>query len=233
MGLAKAVLSGLGLLALISPSKAAAAQCPSVPNVEVRVIPLHGEIKRDFSLTVAEMRRLGGRRLAARHYPLLGMTGTPFGYSIDVNADTTLGDDGMVCPAPRSVEVRVGFGERTIFIVKEAKRDACLVEAVVAHQLEHVHSDDGALDEFAPELARKLRAYVGRESVRPALNADGAKSNLNDLVGKYVERTVDDFNRRRGDLHNALDSPEELAHLRNACRGRGKSLVEGERSSGL
>lgn len=224
-GLIRIAVAALASFILLCPSQAAAARCPGLGDIPVHIVPMHGGTKRDFTVSAAEMRRLVAPELAARHYPLLGMTGAPFGFVLAVNGDPALGDDGLFCPAPESIEVRIGFAERTVFIAREASNDGCLIDAIVAHQMKQVRSDDAGLDDFVPVLTRELRAFIGRQRPEHAPNAELAKSKLSDLLEERIQRLIGAFNQRRGALHKALDSPDELVGLRSACQGRGQRLV--------
>lgn len=218
------ILAILGSPVLLTPLHAQEIECPNAQDVAVRVTALHGEVSRNSSLGLEEIRRLAGPETAARHQPLLGMIGAAVAVRIVTDVSISDGGDRRSCAVPKAINVDVGFADRVAFVAREAAANACLHQAVLSHELRHARLDNQALDVFVPALSQRLREVA--QSMRPARasNPDEARSNVQERVEAAVDTLMDVFKANRRALHRALDSRNELDRIRTACDGHGIEL---------
>lgn len=218
---------------LIQPNQALALACPKVHEVDVTVTPVHGEISRNTSVGVAEIHRLAGPEVTARHYPLLGMALAKVVFGVEANADLSEGDDGSFCPTAEKIDVHLGFAGRVLFVAREASADACVEREVLAHEVRHAGVDDKALDAFILKLSRQLHDAMLSMTPAAAASAGAARTNVATAAAAQLNIFMRQFDAHRESLHRALDSREELDKLRTACGGRAQTLAGPDPSTRL
>lgn len=192
-------------------------QCGQPEGIDVRVIPVHGEIKYDFSKSFLDIQRQAGPVAAARHYPLLGMAVQGFGIVTAVEANPIVSSDGRVCPVLKAVEIRIGWVDRTIFIATEVTSAECLHAQTLEHQLRHVRLEDEALAAFMPGFTQELRGAVAQLSVEPQRDAARADRQVRDAVDAIVGGLLGPLENERRWRREIVESREELDRMRQAC----------------
>lgn len=205
--------------------QAQAIECPSASDIRVHVTAVHGEIARNSSTGIDEIRRLAGPETVARHHPLLGMIGSAVGVRVATYVELSADDGGPFCATLKAIDIRVGFADRVAVVAREAATDSCLYHEVLSHQLRHASIDDQALDAFVPILSQRLRAVALSIRSTQALDPDAAKASIQSLTEVAVESLMNAFKADRASLHRALDSDVELNRIRSACEGRGMGLI--------
>ena len=225
-------IAAIAAVILILAQGARAAQCPEPPDVSLRIIPLLGEISRHDDVGLAEIRRLAGAKAAAKHFPLLGMSTATFALGFRVNDDFTRLGDGEVCATPLGIELHIGYVNRAVFIARETRRDRCVYEQTLEHELRHARRDEDAVAAFIPVLRRRLGALVKDMVSAPAANEQQADKDLERKTAAALSSTLKGFEQSRLNLHRSLDSDAELARLRRACDGRGGSIAPKAPSGG-
>jgi hypothetical protein len=193
--------------------------CPQPDTFELRVTPVHGEPKFDVTKSFAEIERLAGPVIAAKHYPLLGMALQGFGLAHSVTAEASKREDGLLCAALSIVEIRIGWADRTVFIAREASENACVYETALEHQLRHVRSDDAILDAFVPVFTRELRGSLEQLNSAPFESSELANKNLTDAVVALARGLLGPLEQERSRIRQTLDLSEELDRIREGCGG--------------
>ena len=214
------LLRAFALFAFCVPSlsaNASEAACRQPATFDVRVIPVHGEIKYDLTKSLQEIQRSAGPVIAARHRPLLGMAVQGFGVVSVVQTSSIPRGYDQHCPILDGIELRIGWVDRTIFIAKEAMTVECLYREALEHQLRHVRLEDEALDAFLPGFAQELRTAVARVTSEPHSDAALAKRQLTESVDAVARSLVASLDKERSWRREIVESDEELERVRRAC----------------
>lgn len=209
---------------LVYAREAGAEVCPAPHDVAARINPVIGEISRNDDIGLAEIRRQAGARKAAKHFPLLGMSVGTFALGFTVDAEFARLADGRVCAVPKSIDLHIGYVDRTLFIAREARRDECVYRQVLEHDLRHARMDDDAVTAFIPVLRRSLGPVIKDMVSAPAADERQAKKDLERRIQAALSSTLDSFETMRLDLLRSLDSEAELARLREGCHGRARNI---------
>lgn len=216
----------VALFLLPQSSRATEQQCPQTSAFELRIIPIHGEVKYDLTKTLAEIEREAGPAVSEKHYPLLGMALQGFGLTYEVQAGATMRNDGLFCAFLKDVEMRVGWADRTVFVAKEATTVDCVYKEALDHQLRHIGLEDDALDAFIPSFSRELRALLVDLKSAPYESAELARKQLTDTVVALSRGLLGHLERERRPRRETVESPEELDRIRKACGGIEERLRE-------
>jgi hypothetical protein len=220
-------LCAVALFVVCAPSAIASeATCRQPDNFILRVIPVHGEVKYDFTKTFREIQQSAGPVIAAKHHPLLGMSLQGFGLVSIVQTSSVQRSDGLHCPVMDGVELRIGWTERTIFIAKEATTLDCLYKEALEHQLRHVRLEDEALDAFLPGFTRELRTKIAEITSDPIPDMAQAKKDLVQSVDALTGNLMVPLEKERTWRREIVESDEELDRIRKACGGIDQRLRE-------
>jgi hypothetical protein len=198
-------------------AEATEAQCRQPETFELRIVPVHGEVKYDLTKSLREIQRSAGPEIAEKHYPLFGMAVQGFGVGYVVQISTMPHGDQLLCPILDGVEVRIGLVDRTVFIAKEVIAIDCLYNEALRHQLRHVHLEDEALEAFLPGFTRELRRALIELLSQPQKDAKPAKEKLRDAVETVTTSLLAPLNKERSWRREEVESAEELDRIRNAC----------------
>lgn len=201
----------------LSPAIGETAACRRPETFELRVIPVHGEVKCDLTKSFQEIQRSAGPKIAARHYPLMGMAVQGFGVVYSVQTRTESLGDGLHCPMLEGVELRVGWVGRAIFIAKEVAMVSCLYAQALEHQRRHVQMEDEALDAFIPDFAQQLHDGLVLLDLAPQQDPAVAERTLTQSVEQLAGRLMAPLENERAWRREVVESPQELDGIRKAC----------------
>jgi hypothetical protein len=191
--------------------------CQQSAQFELRVIPVHGDVKYDFTKSILEIQREAGPVIAAKHHPLLGMAVQGFGIVSVVQTGVLPREDGLHCPILNGIELRIGWVERTIFIASEVTGVDCLYTEAVEHQLRHVRIEDEALKEFIPGFTQLSRIALANLSPQPQPDAMLAKAKLVQSIDLLTANLMAPLEQGRAWRREIVESAEELDRIRTAC----------------
>ena len=137
------------------------------------------------------------------------------------------GAGGAYCAAPTEVRFGLGYGRRQVHLTREAAGDSCVRDALLAHEADHNRADNALLTALLKQEESFLGAEFNALKHTPMKDADEAAAGFEAggraIVGEVTER----FRIAKRQLWRQMDSPAELARLRQACNGRVGQLEPG------
>jgi len=181
------------------------------------------EVRRDPDIGIAELERLAGVVGSGAH-PLIGMSASAAGYRVRVDSALAPLVDGGYCARAVRVRVQFGLADRFIRIAREAQGDGCLHALALDHHMTHARAEDEALNEFAPRIVDRIRADLAVLEPAVGESALAAQASMKAQVEVVVERAVQMLHVALVKVKEDVDSPEELARLRESCDGRARLL---------
>ena len=128
-------------------------------------------------------------------------------------------DNGAYCAAPSEVRFGLGHSRRQVHLAREAAEDACVRDALLAHEADHNRADDALLTALLEREKPFLGAGFNALKHTPMRDADEAAAGFEAGGWAIVGRVTERFRVAKEQLWQQMDSPAELTRLRQACNG--------------
>jgi hypothetical protein len=126
----------------------------------------------------------------------------------------------VYCDAPISVDLGVGTFGRKLILLREAAADSCVRQALRHHYEEHSRALDEKAEEFVHHRYQELAARLHELKETPHPNRKAAIRAFEAGLRSFLPTTIDMLEAEIDHLRGALDTPQRLEELRNACGGR-------------
>jgi hypothetical protein len=114
------------------------------------------------------------------------------------------------------VQVTLSMQPVVVHLARELERTPCAREATLAHELRHVESFRGVLDEAARDLPGDLADAIGTD-VRRAKSGRELQRAVQAQVEAYLKVFVAQWQRDMTARQSAVDSEEEYRRVAGAC----------------
>ena len=126
------------------------------------------------------------------------------------------------CPAPKRVEVLLGYTSRKIILVREAANNSCISDQLKAHQAKHAHAEDQLISTFVIENKQSFAALFRKlkEDSRPAETSHAAQAQFERSVKLFLSDAAKALRIESDKLHEQIDNEAELNKLQAACDGQ-------------
>jgi uncharacterized membrane protein YebE (DUF533 family) len=191
------------------------AQCDAALKAETRVVAERGQIAPATNFTLEQIaalaKRSGAQDSAPRGFYMARVT-----EQIQVNLDHEAGGG---CIPRIMIELHPRLAERRIEIGGEIVTSPCLYDAVLDHYRAKAAADDAAFAAYADIVAARPRKIT---FALPAARADGAlddmtRTEIEHRVKSVVDHARPPFHDARVAARHAVDTPDELRRLSQAC----------------
>ena len=213
-GFVKTALTGISIavFGLISITCIAHAEgCQEQPATEITVAITKGEVREQFDVTTAELKRAAASVGAQAHQPALAAYSAELSYAADIS-ENAQPEDGGVCASLATVHVTIVLKNPIIHFARELESLNCLQEVQRQHWYEHARVDAEAIEEFP--LLSELRVAVAHLQPARANSAFAAKIQLTAAIRSDMERLMDHLNEYRASVKETVDRPEAIEELR-------------------
>ena len=213
-----ALLAGVGLLAgaLWSAPAAARSGCGSVlPPSNLQLLDI-----RTVHVTVTVAPRASIEQVAVlTAHPLMAIeTDVASWFRVDHRVVGGAGD--VYCAAPTEVRFGLGHSRRQVHLIPEAAGDLCVRDVLLAHEADHNQADEALLTALLKQEESFLGAGFNALKHTPMKDADEAAAGFEAAGQAIVEEVTERFRIAKRRLWQQMDSPAELARLRQACSGK-------------
>jgi hypothetical protein len=205
----------------------AAPTCPPAhPAIEVEAG--HGPVGEVTDVTLAQLAQVARGPARPLRHPLLGAYTSSIGIALSIEDRVVEVGGGLRCTVPAVVHVRLTLSSRAVHLPRDFVGDPCLLDLSRSHQRKHADADDALLDRMVAKYPDDLRARFAAITLEPAPSETLARLRMTEAANSVVQQQLDTYEldqaARAGE---AIDTPEEVARLDEACGGAlksGKSL---------
>lgn len=222
--------AGAFVLWSAAPAAAQQRQCPAFPPTKVVVTPVYDRLKRDFRHSFYDLRAMAEAHAVKgpdgdTHNPV-GLSVGELSMSVGIDKTSrTFTDTGWTCAAPAQITVEFGFRNNTVYVADELPRGTCIFDEVLNHEMKHVATDRGILDDYTPQVERYFRSSV--ESL--GISQDASPATAFQSIDSYFSGITDDLTAaigRERDRRQALvDTSEEYDRVNRSCNGQLAQLL--------
>ena len=196
---------------LASFEAACAGLLPS--RVQVSVVPI--AYTQGESLAIDPLTLRSGQTPGV--HLTLGLTTVNFGHQTQIEIRSVEDHAGARACGTLTVDVTLSMQPMIVYLAQELDGSPCARNATMEHELKHVAVFREVLDEAAHDLAAELAAAIG-----PAPQRAGSQTELQRQLNARVNDYLSDFMHRRqrelDERQNEVDSAQEYARVKNACR---------------
>jgi len=219
---AKFAVAVLLLCGCLGASSASAACPPAHPAIEVEAG--HGPLGEVVDVTLAQLARVTREQARPLRHPLVGAYTRSIGIVLNIEDEVDEIAGGLQCTVPEVVHVRLTLTNRAVHLPRDFAGDPCLLDLSRSHQRKHADADDALLDRLVARYPEDLRTRFATLTLEPAPSKTAARLRMTEAARRVVQQQLDNYERdqaiRAGD---AVDTPEEVARLSEACGGALKS----------
>lgn len=191
---------------------------PPAIEVQRQSVPLTYTLTR----TMEQLTRLPGRAPGPAGQSggrVLGLAHAKYGERSQIRAVFQIQPDGTVCGAANAISVTFGFEERRVYVARELPAGTCIHGEVLNHEMKHVAVDERLLDEFLPQVERRLTATVSRIGTVRGRTQEQVMASIRRPVEATLRQLLDEFTRARDRRQAQVDTAEEYKRVTTACDG--------------
>jgi hypothetical protein len=213
-----AVLFFVMLGAAIPLEASAAATCKTAAAPTLLLDVYKSETSEAFDTTGPELRQLAAAHGEKPHWPALGVYVAGLGYKAAVDDAMDVDSSGQFCATVSSVHVVITIQPRVIHLARElGSLPRCLLRAVHDHERQHARADDQALEQWTPDVGRRVRDALARLPTLKAQTEEATKALVVAAIRTQLQALMDDIQRDRDRLNELVDAPDAIVQLRKTC----------------
>jgi hypothetical protein len=203
---------------VIMSAAAAAGACP-LARPEIQVDADHGEVQEVSDVTLTELARIAGEQAVPPPHRLLGAYSRTIGIGLRIE-DAVVEAGGGRCTVPQVVYVRLALMDRAVHLPRDFADDPCLLDLSRGHERRHAHADDALFDRLIARYPEDLRTRFAVLALEPAPSVAAARLRMTVAARSVVEQQLDSYQYAQASrAGEAVDTPEEVARLRESCGG--------------
>lgn len=195
-------------------------ECESYPNVPVTVTPVFDVPRHDYSQNIPAIQNMAKDLHRSIHESLtLGLTRYDPMLEFKLPMKGVRFANGLACARVESAEVLIGYRNVTVYIAREIPPGTCGFKEIMAHEQKHIDVNKQLLQDYAPIIQEKLRAYLKLNGVFREQNSDYAVKLLKEKLQAIVDELGGEMmadNRRR---QQQVDSAQEYQRITLSCNG--------------
>lgn len=213
------------ILGLFSSSAWAVQTCPSKPRGKVNIIWSSDAVKYNFSKSQHEMDRMEidtenpYDRSVKTHVG--GLMSGGIGLKSEINVATlTYPRSKVTCQWVGSMDIEIAI-DPTIYIAREHKKGSCKHNAILEHEMKHVHVDREIVKKYAPAIKafmERAMVRVGMVGPKPENRASLFQDKIVDFMDGQLKIISQKMYDERRVKQQAIDSLEEYERVSNLCR---------------
>ncbi|MDX2028429.1 MAG: hypothetical protein SFW62_07315 [Alphaproteobacteria bacterium] len=219
---------------LVSPARAQNPQeCESYPDVPVTVNPVFENPKYDFSQDIAAIQTMAKDSQRSISEKLtLGLTRYEPMLEFRLPMKGVIFPNGLACAHAERAEITIGYRNVTVYVAREVPQGSCGFGEIMAHEQKHIDVNKQLLQDYAPMIQEKLRAYLRLNGVFRERNPDYAmqllREKLQEIVNSLGLQMMEDNHRRQ----QQVDNMDEYQRITLSCNGQMASIAEHFRMTG-
>jgi hypothetical protein len=195
---------------------------PARPAVDVAVE--HGQLAEVADVTLAELGQVAREQAGPLHHPLLGAYTRSIAIALNIDDAVDEISGGLRCTVPEAVHVKLTLTHRVAHLPRDFAGDPCLLELSRTHERKHADADDALLDRLIAKYREDLRFHFAALKLDPAPSETEARLHMTEAARNMVQQALDSYERDQATrVGAAVDTPEEVARLSDACGGVLKS----------
>jgi hypothetical protein len=217
LGLAAPALAG------INP-----AECGSPPATVVNVEPVFDDVQYEFYKPMTYIKSMADAdspHHQREQWPVGLSTGELFVRMATEIQTRHMRAGTASCGSLKSVTVRLGFTNNTIYVAKEFPRRSCPHRTVLQHEERHKMVDRQLLEEYA----EKVRYMFGNLSQQLGILADTSsgmvEAEFNGRLNTELKKFTDAMSAERARRQAAVDTETEYARVSASCDGQLMEVV--------
>jgi len=193
-----------------------AAPCDGALQADTRVIAEREPVAAASNFSLDQIAKLAKRSGTAPDSAPLGFYTAQITDSVDVSLEHGVGG---ACLPHIKVELHLQLARRRIEIGREVVSKPCLYDAVLTHYRKKAAADDAAFAAYVDAVAAALRAtpFAGAAAHAEAGLDDTTRTEAERWVTSVVDPLLQSFHGARAAAQRAVDTPEELRNLAQAC----------------
>ena len=214
--------------ALVAHSAGAAEACAALPPSILRVYDIKVPALEELWVPAEELDRAQpADGLAPRHTMML--TSSDLVVLFEITHRIVPQADGSVCDAPSLVRIGLGLSRRVAYLASIAAADACVRQAMLAHEAAHTRLLNETVDRFIDQQQADLRRGMRALKETPAPTAAIAKARWEGGLRALVVEAKRQLLVAARIAGAAVDDVPALAALADACAGKIRQLRERNR----
>jgi hypothetical protein len=206
----------LAFILVLSISPAAVAECDISPKGNIQMIAESGPVQLASDYSLDQISKLAHDTGNAGKGTRLGFYVGRFMYKISVileaRTDTT-------CTRHIRVEVDMQLVDRHIEIGQELREKRCLFSAALRHYQKKAKADEAVFAQYVNSTAIALRGTpvpaIGVPRDQPL--DDASRAQIEEWAKLLVDQSLSPLHAARVAAQQAVDTPEEMKQLTQAC----------------
>jgi hypothetical protein len=196
--------------------------CEPGGDVPININPVFDDPQYDFTQNLAQIQVIASdRRHSIPQYHAITMGITRYEPVLEFRVPVTvrIPPQGPACVRVQHVDVTIGYRDVTVFIASEIPQHTCAFDETMGHEQKHIDVNRKILDEFAPLIEDRFKAYLELNGTQQVANADDARQIINDKLKSIMDEIVGQMEEENIRAQREVDSAEEYARLSKVCEG--------------
>jgi len=190
--------------------------CP-IARPEVQMEAVHGEVHEVWDMTVADLAQSAKEHNAQLHHPILGVYTSTLRIGLQIEDKIADLGEGRRCSLPTLIRAHLSLAGRAVHMPRDFAGDGCLLDLARSHQRKHAQADDTLFDGIVSRFVEDLRARFMALLLEPAPSESAARLRMTEAASKIVEEQLDSYEDAKTNVDKMVDTPEEVARVREAC----------------
>jgi hypothetical protein len=210
--------------ALLFHEASAAVTCADMPSSQLQIFDIKAPVVHEIEVSKEELtaRDRDEDDLVSRHTLMLSLNHIATWF--DIIHRMIPREGGLVCDAPHSVRMGFGVDQRVVLLARPAAADACVHQAMLAHEAVHAQALNEAVDRFIDQHTEEIRRGVIALKETPAPVEALAKARWEvGLRAMLMSLRPELFAELRA-ASARTDGSAALATLEDACGGKIRRL---------
>jgi hypothetical protein len=198
--------------------------CDPYPDVPVNVTPRFDEPDYDYSIDLAGLQALSSDPQHNLHGAHAGLTLGLTRYEPVMEFATPIKSfhlpGGLFCAHVDHVDVTFGYRNVTVYVPREIPQGSCGFDQVITHERKHIAVNQEILDEYAPQLADRIKDFLRLNGVFREENPDYAISEVKEKLQAIVDEIAKDVFTENARRQHEVDNPDEYRRVGESCQGQ-------------
>jgi len=191
----------------------------------VRIETAHGEIRELSDVTVAEVARAAKARNSPLRHPIVGAYSRSIGITLNIDDTIVEVTGNRRCAIPKVVHVRIFLTRPCRPPASRIRQHSLPARAGARAAAKACSSRRCLLDRLVLSLPEDLRAGLATMALEPAPSEATARLGMIEAARRIIEQQLDSYEDAQAKIGGALDTPEEIGRLREACGREGLKLL--------